>query len=158
MLRPTSDAGRALFDRHATWFARRVVDQLTDALRNLDPDVVRAALRAADVRVELDLDDRSWRLVAGMAFGPGLLDVDPGPFREVAAAHLLDPDDPELLDAGAERLLVRRVLQGHRWDAVSDELGFHSRADCMRATGAAFQPLVTAYGTDAALEERDRYR
>ncbi|MFB6354023.1 MAG: tRNA(Met) cytidine acetyltransferase TmcA [Halobacteriales archaeon] len=157
MLRPASDDGRALADRHGAWFARRVVDQLTDALRDLDPDVVRGALRAADAAVEPDLDDRDWRLVAGMAYGPGLLDVDPGPFRELAAAHLLDPDDPDRLDADAERLLVRRVLQGRRWGTVADELGFHSRAECMRATGMAFRPLVEAYGTEAALAERERY-
>ncbi len=158
MLRPTGPAGRRLLDRHGRWFARRVVAQLTDALRDVDPDVVRAALAAGGVSVELDLDDREWRLVASMAYGPGLLDVDPGPFRRLAAAHLLDPRGPARLDADAERLLVRRVLQGHRWGAVADELGFHSRADCMRATGAAFRPLVEAYGSAAAREERDRYR
>jgi tRNA(Met) cytidine acetyltransferase len=152
-----SDAGHALAERHDAWFARRVVDQLTDALRTLDPDVVRAALRAVDVERLPTLEDRDWRLVAGMAYGPGLLDVDPGPFRELVAAHLVDPNDPALLDPEAERLLVRRVLQAHDWGTVAAELGFHSRSECMRATGAAFRPLVDAYGPAAASEERDRY-
>ena len=157
MLKPVSDPGHALAERHGEWFARRVVDQLPDALRGLDPDVVRAALRAAPAAREPGLDDRDWRVVAGMAYGPGLLDVDPGPFRELAAAHLLDPDGPAQLDADAERLLVARVLQGRPWGEVADALGLGSRAACMRATGRAFQPLVDAYGPPAALEERDRY-
>ena len=157
MLRPTSVAGQALLDRHGLWFARRVVEQCTDALRDVDPDVLRAVLRAGGVTVEPGLEADDWRLVAGMAFGPGLLDVDPGPFRRLAAAHLLDPRAPDLLDADDERLLVRRVLQGHRWGRVADELGFPSRAACMRATGEAFRPLVEAYGHPAALAERDRY-
>ncbi len=158
MLRPASDAGAAIALHHGSWFTSRVVNQLPDALRDLDPDVVRAALRSVDVSTDPELGDRDWRLIAGMAYGPGLLDVDPGPFRELAAAHLIDPDDPELLDAEAERLLVRRVLQAAPWDRVADDLGYASRADCMRATGQVYQRLLEAYGSDAASEEAERYR
>lgn len=157
MLAPTSDAGRALADRHSIWFASRVVDQLADALRDLDPDIVRAALGTADAEGTPDLDDRDWRVVASMAYGPGLLDVDPGPFRELVASYLLDSEHPNPLDDDAERLLVRRVLQGWSWSAVADEFDFHSPSECMRATGSAFQPLVDQYGTAAARDERDRF-
>jgi tRNA(Met) cytidine acetyltransferase len=143
---------------HGSWFTSRVVNQLPDALRDLDPDVVRATLRSVDVSTDPDLGNWDWRLIAGMAYGPGLLDVDPGPFRELAAAHLIDPDDPGLLDAEAERLLVRRVLQAAPWDRAADDLGYASRAECMRATGRVYQCLLEAYGSDVAFEEAERYR
>jgi tRNA(Met) cytidine acetyltransferase len=157
MFDPTSDAGRALADRHARWFARRIGAVCSDALADADPDVVRATLRATDADVVPDLDDRDWRVVADAAYGPGLFDADPGPFRELAVAHLVDPADPDLLSARQERLLVLRVLQARPWGAVMDELGFHSHGETMRALGRAFQPLVDADGSQVAHEQRDRF-
>jgi len=161
MLAPTSDAGRDLHDRHARRFVRRIGPVLTDALSGLDPDVVRGALDATDpaaTSVPLDLDESDWRLVASAAYGPGLADVNPGPFRRLALRHLLDPADPDLLTPRQERLLVLKTLQARGWGEVGGILGFHSRRTCMRAFGAAYRPLVDEYGTAAALDERDRYQ
>lgn len=158
LLRPCSPAGRALQERLATWFLERIPAVLADALGDLDPDVVRAALRATDATPTLDLAERDWRVVAGAGHGPGLYDVDPRPFRRLAMAHLVDPVDPALLDAGAERLLVRKVLQAHDWETVAAELGYHSRAECMRALGRAYAALADAYGGETVTAERERYR
>jgi len=157
MLDPVSEDGRALRDRHADWFARRIGPVLSDALSNADPDVVRAALRATEADVDTDLSPREWRVVADAAYGPGLFDAAPGPFRDLAAAHLVDPVDPELLTARQERLLVLRVLQARSWGVVMDELGFHSHGETMRALGRAFQPLVDAYGDEVARARRERF-
>ena len=158
MLRPTTAAGEALHRRHADWFAARVASMLSGPLRDVDTDVVRATLRATDVVPDRDLTERGWRLVAATAYGPGLVDVDLRPFRRLAVAHLIDPRDPDLLTARQERLLVRKVLQGWSWQACAAALDFHSTGECMRALGAAFVPLVDAYGTPVAHEEADRYR
>jgi tRNA(Met) cytidine acetyltransferase len=155
MLRPTSPAGRALHDRHARRFRSRMRDGLSDALDDLDPDVARAILRATDPGPEPALTDHGWRVVAAAAFGPGLYDAAPGAFRDLAMAHLLDPDDR--LGSRAERLLVRKPLQTDDWATVADELGYVSKRQCMRAFGEAYRPLVTRYGGDAAAEERRRY-
>ncbi|WP_226007880.1 tRNA(Met) cytidine acetyltransferase TmcA [Natrinema salinisoli] len=159
MLAPTTDEGTALRDRHADWFARRFAALSSDALDDLEPDVARAALRSvnADAGPPLALTDHEWRVVAGAAYGPGLFDVDPGPFRPLVVRYLVaDPDTVDLSDR-EERLLVSRVLQGHDWDAVADRLGYHSASQCMRALGDAFRPLVEYYGADVALEVRDRF-
>jgi tRNA(Met) cytidine acetyltransferase len=154
MLRPTSDAGRQLHDRHADWFADRVRGLLSDPLRDIDPDVARVALRATDADPDTDLSPADWRVVVGASYGAGISAVSPGAFRPLAVAGIVD--DLEALDDDAERLLVRRALQCHGWDAVADELGFVSNAQCMRAFGDACKPLVDAYGSEAALAERDR--
>lgn len=186
MVRPLSAAGRALRDRHAAWFLRRVDAQLADPLSDLDADVVRAALRAADADAcpPVDVSEWGWRTVAGAAYGPGLYDVAPGAFRPPVVRALVEglgasgdgdgdvrdraheadqPDDPDEetdragLDERQERLLVRKVLQARPWGEVAAELGFHSRSECLRAFGRACRPLVDAYGDAAALAERDRY-
>ncbi len=157
MFDPISDAGYDLYDRHARRFVGRIPSVLSDALADMDPDVVRESLRATDAEVSPSLTDWEWRLVAASAYGPGQFDHGPAPFRTLVVKHLVDPDDPAVLSPRQERLLVRKVLQAHRWPAVADELGFHSAGEAMRALGAAFQPLVDAYGNEAAMEEKRRY-
>lgn len=155
MLRPLSDAGSDLTDRHTAWFGRRIADVLAGALDALDPDVVRAALASADADVPLELDEFEWRLVASAADGPGLYDTAPGPFRALASKTLLEGgiDDPD-----AERLLVVRGLQNRGWEETAERLGYVSRRACMRAFGDAFRPIVDRYGGDIARRETDRYR
>ena len=159
MLAPLSEAGRALADRHSRWFAHRVAGVLSDPLRDLDPDVVRAALRATDADVPVDLSPYDWRVVAGAAYGPGLSDVAPAAFRPLVLAHLVDADGRSVraLTDREERLLVRKVLQCRRWSEIADELDYVSTGACMRAFGDACEPLVDAYGDETALAERDRY-
>jgi len=159
MLDPLSEAGQELHDRTARRFGRRVGDVLGDALDDADPDVVRAALSATDATAAppLNLTDWEWRVVAGAAFGPGLADVAPGPFRTIAVRHLIDPADPAALRPRQERLLVRKALQTWDWPAIRDATDFHSTGECMRAYGDAFEPLTSLYGTDVAHAERARY-
>ncbi|WP_276257513.1 tRNA(Met) cytidine acetyltransferase TmcA [Haloglomus litoreum] len=157
MMRPLTDAGHELHDRSADWFARRVGSVLGDPLRDADPDVVRATLRAADATVPLDLTDREWRTVAAAAYGPGMYAPAPRPFRQLALHDLLGGSAAGLSD-DEERLLVRKALQARPWEAVADELDCVSRRACMRAFGDACVGLVDAYGTDAAREEAARYR
>lgn len=156
MLNPTSPAGQALHDRHAAWFANRVTGMLTDPLADLEPDVTRAVLRSVNTTYHPTLTDADWRHIASMAFGPGLFDIDPDPYRALAVAYFLDPDRPTL-EPHAERLLVRKALQAHPWPATADDLGYDSVRECRRALGRTYQPLVTRYGPPAALAERDRF-
>ncbi|WP_458187626.1 tRNA(Met) cytidine acetyltransferase TmcA [Haladaptatus sp. NG-WS-4] len=157
MLDPLSDAGRDLYDRHTRHFVGRIASVLSDALRDMEPDVVREALRATDSTISPSLSDWEWRLVAASAYGPGQFDHAPEPFRRLVVKQLVDPAEPDLLSPRQGRLLVRKVLQAYRWPQVADELGFHSTGEAMRALGSAFQPLVDQYGNDAAQEEIERY-
>jgi tRNA(Met) cytidine acetyltransferase len=160
MLRPASETGRDLLDRHAVAFRDRERDGLSDAHRDVDPDVVAGALRACPAPVALALTETEWRSVVGASFGPGMYDSAPGAFRDLAMAALVGGGDAEsdpALDARERRLLVRKVLQGRPWEAVADELGYVSTAACMRALGDAYEPLVERFGTDFALRERERF-
>ncbi|MFC7226902.1 GNAT family N-acetyltransferase [Salinirubellus salinus] len=156
MVRPLTDAGRELHDRSATFLARRLPSVLADALDGADPDVVRGVLAATDAPVPLDLTAREWRLVASAAYGPGMYDAAPRPFRGLATRALVDGVDA--LDASAERLLVRKVLQARDWEWVADDLSYVSKRATMRSLGDAYRPLVDRYGTDVAAEEAARYR
>lgn len=156
MMRPLTDAGHALHDRSAAFMIRRLPSVLADALDDADPDVVRRVLSATDAPVPLDLTDREWRIVASAAYGPGMYDAAPRPFRQLATRALVE--GVEELDADAERLLVRKVLQARDWEWVADDLNRVSKRATMRALGDAYQPLVDRYGNRVAADEAARYR
>jgi tRNA(Met) cytidine acetyltransferase len=157
MLRPLSDQGTDLLDRHTTWFLDRVAGMLSDPLSTVDPDVVRAVLSSVDSTASLDLSAWEWRLLAGSPHGAGLFDTSPAPFRALALRALTDPSNPEL-DARDERLLVQKVLQARDWETVTEDLDFVSKRECMRALGDVTDRLVVTYGTEEAREERERFR
>ncbi len=159
MLAPTTDAGRRLRDRHAERFAGRFAALSSDSLDDLEPDVARAVLRSVDSAAApaLELSAHEWRVVAGAAYGTGLFDVDPGPFRDLVVRYLVDDPDGVDLTPREERLLVLRALQARDWVTVADRLEYHSTGQCMRALGDAFRPLVDRYGSDVALEVRERF-
>lgn len=158
MLRPCSAAGRELTDRHVGWFRDRTPAMLSDVLSDLDPDIVRGGLAAAGPP-EADrlgeLDDRDWRVIAGVGYGPGTYEAAPHVFRTVAMAYFVNPTG-ELSDRQA-RLLVRKVLQGEPWESVASELDFPSTSQCMREMGAIARVFCEAFGGDVAAAERERY-
>jgi tRNA(Met) cytidine acetyltransferase len=157
MLEALSSVGEALHDRHTRWFCDQVAGVLSDPLRDVDPDVVRASLRAVDASVPLSLTDREWRLAVDASFGPGLYSVHPSVFRRLALRALVGSRHEELLTPAQERLLVRKVLQAHPWSAVADELDYVSPSECMRSLGDAYEPLVEREGDESATEHRRRY-
>jgi tRNA(Met) cytidine acetyltransferase len=157
MLDPLTDTGRDLRDRHAEWFLGRLSGVLADPLRDADPDVVRAAVRACGAAPPVDLSDREWRVVVGASFGPGMYTTAPDAFRRLALRALNDDDPP--CTGREERLLVRKVLQGHPWPVVADELDYHSPRNAMKALGDAYAAIVDRYGADvdAVVSERRRF-
>lgn len=157
MLSPTSAAGGELAARHADLFARRVGGLCSDPLDDADPDVIRAALSTCDAAVDPTLSDAEWRVVAGAAYGPGLVDVAPGAAREVVVAGLLDEEARAALDDRAARVLVRKCLQGWAWDDVAADLAYPSSGAAMRAVGDALATVCDAVGGTVAREVRERF-
>ncbi|MFB6140089.1 MAG: tRNA(Met) cytidine acetyltransferase TmcA [Halosimplex sp.] len=168
MLDPTSDAGRDLADRHSRWFLDRVAATLSDPLDDMDPDVVRAALRSVEATPDLGLSAWEWRLLAGMTGGAGIFDTSPRPLRRLTVRYLVDAGGASgdgdgdsaaspSLSPRQERLLVRKALQGRSWGAVADELDFHSHGQCMRALGEAVRPLLSRYGDAYVAAELERF-
>lgn len=158
MLDPCSAAGEELASRHTGRFCDRIGATLSDALADCDPDVVRAALRAADATPDPDLSEWEWRLVAGVPGGASVLDTDPDPFRRLAIRHLVAPADPDALTDRQARLVVRKVLQAQPWAAVTESLEYVSERECKRELGPISETLTRLYGDPWAIEELERHR
>ncbi|SFR60186.1 tRNA(Met) cytidine acetyltransferase TmcA [Halogeometricum limi] len=156
MLCPLSEAGRELHDRHADWFLDRCSGVLADPLRDADPDVVRAAIRACDAAPPLELTDREWRIVVGASFGPGMYTTAPDAFRTLALVALA-AEDPVCTEREG-RLLVGKLLQGRPWPVVADELDYHSPRNAMKGLGEAYVSIVERYGAGVPAVESERAR
>ncbi|MFB6220867.1 MAG: tRNA(Met) cytidine acetyltransferase TmcA [Halolamina sp.] len=159
MVKPLTAAGKTLATRHGRWFRERAPGVLASALENLDPDIVRGALRAVDDAVlaaDPPLSERDWRVVVDAANGLGSYLAAPAAFSALAVRELVCGEAG--LDADAQRLLVEKVLQARSWDDVAEDLGRVSTRMTMRAFGDACELLVAAYGSEAAMEHRRRYQ
>lgn len=151
MLDPLSESGEELLARHTAWFLRRFPGTLTDALSDLDPDVVRAAARATAEPPALDLDEFEWRIAAGIPRGSAILATAPRPVRRLTLRHLVEPN-ADVLSEREERLLVRKALQCASWETVREELAYPGESACMRALGEAVGSLVDLYGDSSDAE------
>ena len=156
VLKGQSAAGRSLQGRHADLLRERIPRIASSTLAEVDPATLEALCRGLSAG-ELSLSSHEWRLVVGAAHGPGMLAVDPGPFRRLVVHWLADSTGPTLPERETE-LLVRLVLQDRRPTTVAGTLEYPSRRACMRALGVALEPLVDHYGPPEAHRERDRLR
>jgi tRNA(Met) cytidine acetyltransferase len=154
LVRPVTDAGEALLARNGAWFRRQIPALLSDALRDCKPGVVVGALRATDGAFSLDLTEREWRAVAAAAYGDGYYGSAPRPFRHLVARGVADG----VVDGERAELLVARALQARPWADLADSFGYVSERQCVRGFVDALDPLVEAYGGEAAREEAARYR
>jgi tRNA(Met) cytidine acetyltransferase len=82
--------------------------------------------------------------------GAGVADGTKAAGVDVATADPLTPRE--------ERLLVRKVLQGHPAETVASELEYDSERTCLRALGSAYSSLVDRYGGHLSVVTRERDR
>jgi tRNA(Met) cytidine acetyltransferase len=158
MLNPLTAAGEGLAARHSRWFRERAPGVLASALEELAPDIVRGALRAVDDDAVADdppLSDRDWRVVVDAANGMGSYLTAPAAFSRLTVRELVRGEAG--LEPDAERLLVEKVLQARRWDAVAADLDRVSTRMTMRAFGDACENLVEAYGDETARAHQKRW-
>lgn len=155
MLRPRSRAGEQLLSRHTEWLLARLPWMFPDALRDVEPDVIRAVCRSIPATPKLELSDWEWRHAASVAAGPGIFEMAPGAVRQLAFHAIVDQTGPPL-SPREERLLVRRVLQLHPAELVATELDFQSEAVCMRRLGEVVRRLLDAYGPASLDDELNR--
>jgi len=157
MLRPLSDQGTQIHDRHTEWFLRRTPDTLRESLSTVDPAVIRTACRSASGEPALDLTAQEWRHAAGLPYGKAIFGTAPRAVRRLCFRYIVD-DGADGLSAEQERLLIRKALQGQSWATVTEAESFQTESTCKRALGSAVEPLVERYGTAAAVAELERYR
>ncbi len=156
MLSPLTPRGEALLDRHTDWFLRRTPAAIRESLSACNPDVIRVVCESAAGVPALSLSPAEWRHVAGLPHGASVYQTAPRGVRALFFRHLVAPDE-ELLTSKQQQLLIRTLLQGQPWERIRDTMAYQSNAQCMRALGAAVEPLVACYGDQIAQQERERY-
>lgn len=141
-LRPTSDRGANLVDRHGRRLLDRLPGQLTDALRDLEPVILYEACRSIDHSASVDGPSWMWDVMRHAPNGPGQVAVYPDAFRQLAMAGLVN-GPPDLLDDVQRFLVIRRILQSHEWDSIGAEVPTLTRGDARRCLNQAIGSLLT---------------
>jgi len=158
VLRGLDERGDALVRDLAPRFRDQLPHLLTDALRDLDPDLALELLASPEPLPPPPLADIDRSDLFACAFGPRIYDVVVGPVWTLVRHALCDPALRELLDEPARRLLLVKVLQKRRWSEVVPALGYPGNHEAMRALRTALKPLVLAVGGDEARRARERFQ
>ena len=157
MLRPLTDAGRALHRRLSGQFLQRLPGVASHSLQTLDHRTLRELTRAIETAVATppSLEDWEERVVADAAFGPGLIDVAPTPAARLLVAYLGAGETG--LTAQQEHLAVGRLLQGHSWEQLARATETPSTGAVKRSLGDALATMALWHGGDQITAAADRF-
>ena len=136
VLRGLSAPGEALTAAARGRFARHLPHMLSDALSDLDPELVRTLLHASTLPPPA-LDEDDWADVAACAAGHRVYDVSVGPVFDLVLGALAQTPDISGRD-----VLVTKVLQKRSWSDVAAALELPGRPGVKRALREALQGLV----------------
>lgn len=141
MMYPLSETGEEVVERHTKRLLDRLEGQLTDALREVDPETVCQAIATIDGRPELDLPSWVWDVIETTPDGPGQIATAPHGFRALTIAALITGGADELTSTQRE-LLVRRVLQSHGWPDIMADHPELTRGDARRNLQSAIRRIT----------------
>lgn len=158
VLRALDPRGARLVDEEALRFRGQLPHLLTDALRDLDPDLALDLLASPSPPPPLELPAADRSDLYACAFGPRIYDVVVGPVWRLVRHALADPELRAQLGPAARRLLLVKVLQKRRWSEVVAELGYPGNHEAMRALRSALKPLVLEVGGAEAHEAQRRFQ
>lgn len=149
MLRGLTPAGHAIVDSAGGRFGRQFVHLLSDALRNLEPDM---ALRLLQMRspVPPALAPEDWRDVAAVAYANRGYESALLPVWSLVCAVATNPGFIGSADPTARTVLVARVLQRRQWHEVAALAGLRGRKQAVEALRRALRPLVECYAPEGA--------
>ncbi len=146
MVRACSARGRELLEAARSRFLDHFPVQLSDPLRELEPELALALLAGAGP-APVGLDEQDREALYCFSHHHRVFEESLAPLRRLACRLLTDTAQSALLDPVARRLLVCRVLQGRPWEESARLAGLAGRREVIEALRAALRPLVPAPGT-----------
>ncbi len=129
MLRGLSKAGGALIAAARERFVRQFPAQLTDALADVEPALVRALWRLTEPAATPPLDAADWRDLDAFARGGRQYETCIAPLRALALAALAREDVE--LDEQETAVVIGRVLQARSWAHAAHVAGLTGRAQAL---------------------------
>jgi tRNA(Met) cytidine acetyltransferase len=142
-LRAASAPGETLARAARERFFAQFPHQLSDSLRELDPELVAGLLRQAEGERDLPLlNDADREELHAFAFEQRLTEVAIGSLWRMALRELMLGRVPERLDATETAILVMRVLQKRSWPDCAGSLGLSGRRQALACLRQAVRKLA----------------
>lgn len=147
MLRGLSPAGRALAERAENRFAPQFIHLLSDALRELAPELVPPLLERAHPSPAC-LGRQDWLDVIGVAHANRGYEDALLPVWTLTATAVSDAALMKALENAARTVLVTRVLQRRPWQEVAHLAGLSGRRETVQALRRALSAVAACYAPD----------
>jgi tRNA(Met) cytidine acetyltransferase len=116
-------------------FKRHIFQQLTDPLRNIDPDLAMQLLSNSETQNTLQLDETDRQDLNDFATGNRLYETCMGPVQELVQNSVCRAAVMNKLSVQEKRLLITRVLQHKDWQTsatISNLAGRRQAVEMLR--------------------------
>jgi tRNA(Met) cytidine acetyltransferase len=140
LLKALSAEGERLVVRARERFFAHFPHQLSDSLRNLEPELVCSVMRGAAHAVPLS--DADWQDVEAFALQQRLPEVAIGALWRLCCMAFEQGDPLSALTAAEQALLVARVLQKRSWQECAALIGVPGRAAALALLRRAVAKLI----------------
>ncbi|MEN8132302.1 MAG: tRNA-binding protein, partial [Pseudomonadota bacterium] len=155
VLQPLSTAGKALYATARQRFLDHLPQQLSDPLRDLDPELAGVLLQTPSPCAP-ELDPQDWRDVVTFAFALRGYEVSLTPIWKLTRTALADPKGADQLDAPQRKALIIKVLQKRNWSEAATAMGLPGRAAVVELLRRAVKSLILHYGNSTVHREVKR--
>ncbi|MBU0553823.1 GNAT family N-acetyltransferase [Myxococcota bacterium] len=144
VIKPLSARAHALLDGARARFLAGLPDALTLVMPDMEPALVEALMREpADTPPALDA--ATWRDLVACAFGGRGFALTAWATRALVTAMAQSPEFATLTPL-TRRLLIRKALLGHSWEALVEADDFERPKEAMAAFNEALRPWVLRWG------------
>ena len=146
VLRPLTEAGHTVFADARRAFARSLVPQLGDPLRDVETEIAVGLLAGLPVP---EPDDQDWLDLAAFACGHRAYEVSIAGLRRVAAYALAECGLRRSLPAPAVASLVARIIQQRTWREAAENAGLSGRPALIQALREAGRELFVSAASES---------
>lgn len=145
-----SEGGKNMLDEARRRFEAHFSHQLSDTLRDLEPDLVINLHRQGNAVKAVELGPEDWQDVIAFAFGKRIYEVCIGAIWRLVSMALFEPGCQGDLEKDEACALVCKVLQKHDWQSTAKILGVDGRNDVVQVLRSGLRIIVSRYAGDRA--------
>jgi tRNA(Met) cytidine acetyltransferase len=127
LLQGLNKSGNELVNYARNRFEKHIFHQLSDPLRDIDPDIAMQLLLTSRPHQASQLDEADRQDLSDFATGNRLYETCMGPVHQLVKDSVLQNNAISHLTEQENKLLIVRVLQGRDWQAASLVAGLEGR-------------------------------
>jgi tRNA(Met) cytidine acetyltransferase len=127
LLQGLNKSGNELVNNARNRFEKHIFHQLSDPLRDIDPDIAMQLLLTSRPHQASQLDEADRQDLSDFATGNRLYETCMGPVHQLVKDSVLQNNAISHLTEQENKLLIVRVLQGRDWQAASLVAGLEGR-------------------------------